>query len=258
MIRPFVKRAWRVGRRFYGIWLAVSLALVAVLVVIFGLILYTISPEAWREEASALGVPLETAYANFKGLMALEFSIVTGLVASTVAAMVAGGSIQADMRNGVYELLFGNGVQPGQLAKALLAASLSAAAALYLFTVGAIAAVVSMAAPEALVALPSLVLAPLACIVSGAVLIVAVGLAKPNTFKIATGVGAAKNLAYTLAAAPGMALTFILIPFMATMDMATAALVTSLLSAAVIAGSVGLIFLTPRLVNIEELITQAE
>ncbi|MEZ0319653.1 MAG: hypothetical protein ABWK05_06665 [Pyrobaculum sp.] len=258
MIRPFVKRAWRVGRRYYGIWLAVSLALTAILVVIFGLILYTVSPEALREEASTLGVPLEVAYTNFKAMVALLFSILMGLSASTVAAMVAGGSIQADIRNGVYELLFGNGVSPGQVAKALLATSLSAAAALCLFTAAALAIVITAVAPEAYVILPTLVLAPLACLVSGAVLIVAVGLAKPNTFKIATGIGATKNLAYTIATAPGVALTFILVPFMATMDLSTATFVTSLISAAVIAASVGLIFLTPRLVNTEELVTQAE
>ncbi|MEZ0248184.1 MAG: hypothetical protein ABWJ97_02825 [Thermoproteus sp.] len=258
MIAPFVKRAWRTGRKYYGVLLAIGLALTVLLAFIFAAALYTVTPASLEREAAALGIPLEVAYRNFKALFLLLFSTVAGLMASTTAALVAGGSIQADMRNGVYEMLFGNGVPPAELARALLATALSAAAAFYLFAVALVAAVALLTAPEAIAILPALALAALASVVSGAVLIVAVGLAKPNTFKIATGIGTAKELAYTIALAPPTALMLATIPFLHTVDLHTATAVISIISIAMIAGSIGLLTATPRLVNKEELITQAE
>jgi len=256
---PFIKRAWKVGRAAYGTTFAITLIVGLAMSLTFAVVLATVRPEDLVEETSRLPhLPLEVAYANFKALFIMLAAITVAAMAGAVAAMVVGGSIQSDSRNGVYEVLLSNGVTPGQLAKALFYTAMSATAAFYLLAVALTALVAALAAPEAWPILPAAALAALASVFSAAALILAVGLAKPQLFKIRTGVGATQNLAYLLALLPSMALTFVIIPFLVSLDVETATIVISAISAAVIATSVAAVLLAPRFLNREELIAPGD
>jgi len=250
---PFVKRAWKVGRAAYGTTFAITLIMGLGVALSLAVALAVVPPEEVARDV--LHLPPEVAYANFKALFIMLTAITVAVMAAIVAALVVGGSIQSDSRNGVYEVLFGNGVAPGRLVKALFYTAMSAAAAFYLLAVALTALV---AAPEAWPILPAAALAALASVFSAAALILVVGLAKPQLFKIRTGVGATQNLAYLLALLPSMVLTFVIIPFFISLDVEMATIIISAISVAVIAVSVAAVLLTPRFLNREELIAPGD
>ena len=256
MMRPFLRRVWRSGRSYYGANLAVNGALAAIIALSAAFLIPLIRPENLR--GIPPGMSPQLAYERAVAVVVLTLSLASSIGASATAAMVAGGSIQADIRNGVYEVLLGNGVELAQIARGLLAASLSAAAALYLAALAAIGAVVALEAPAAMPVMPAAALAMLASVVSGAVLIVFIGLTKPELFKMATGVGATKNLAYTISLAPGVALLFSMLPFFGSLDLGGAVAVAVALSSAALALSAVLAVATPRVANREKLVSQAE
>jgi len=253
---PFVKRAWKVGRAAYGTTFAIALIMGLGIALFLAMVLATVSPEEVAKDVPHL--PPEVAYTNFKALFLMLVAIIVAFIAGGVAAMVVGGSIQSDSRSGVYEVLFGNGVAPSQLTKALFYTAMSAAIAFYLLAVALAAVITALAAPEAWPILPAAALAALASVFSAATLILFIGLAKPQLFKTRTGIGATQNLAYTLALLPSMALTFVLTPFLISVDVETATIVISAISAAVIVASVAAVLLTPRFLNKEELITPGD
>jgi len=253
---PFVKRAWKVGRAAYGATFAIMMIVDLVIALTFAVQLAAIRPEEVAKEVPYL--PLEVAYVNFKALIVMLAAIAVAVMAAVVAAMVVGGSIRSDSRNGVYEVLLGNGVAPDQLAKALFYTAMSAVAAFYLLAVALTTLIIALAAPEAWPILPAAALAALASVFSAAALILAVGLAKPQLFKIRTGVGATQNMAHLLALLPSMALTFVITPFLTSLDVETATIVISAISAAVIVASIAAVLVAPRFLNREELIAPGD
>ena len=154
--------------------------------------------------------------------------------------------------------MLGNGVAPGQLTKALFYTAMSAATAFYILAVALAAVITALAAPEAWPIMPAAALAALASVFSAAALILVVGLAKPQLFKIRTGVGATQNLAYLLALLPSMALKFATTPFLISLDVETATIVISATSAAAILASVAAVLVAPRFLNREELIAPGD
>jgi len=253
---PFIKRAWKVGRAAYGATFAIMMIVDLVIALTFAVQLAAIRPEEVAKEVPYL--PLEVAYVNFKALIVMLAAIAVAVMAAVVAAMVVGGSIRSDSRNGVYEVLLGNGVAPGQLAKALFYTAMSAVAAFYLLAVALTTLIIALAAPETWPILPAAALAALASVFSAAALILAVGLAKPQLFKIRTGVGATQNMAHLLALLPSMALTFVITPFLTSLDVETATIVIFAISAAVITASVAAVVVAPRFLNREELIAPGD
>ena len=135
---------------------------------------------------------------------------------------------------------------------------MSAATAFYILAVALAAVITALAAPEAWPIMPAAALAALASVFSAAALILVVGLAKPQLFKIRTGVGATQNLAYLLALLPSMALTFATTPFLISLDVETATIVISATSAAAILASVAAVLVAPRFLNREELIAPGD
>jgi len=255
-IAPFIKRAWKVGRAAYGTTFAIALIMGLGIALFLAMVLAGVSPEEVAKEVPHL--PPEVAYTIYKTLFLMLVAIIVAFLASGVAAMVIGGSIQSDSRNGVYEVLFGNGVAPGQLTKALFYTAMSAVAAFYLLAVALAAVITALAAPEAWPILPAVALAALASVFSATALILVVGLAKPQLFKIRTGIGATQNLAYLLALLPSMVLTFVIVPFFISLAVEMAAIVISAISVAIIAISVVAVLLTPRFLNREELIAPGD
>ncbi|BDR91684.1 hypothetical protein Vsou_07770 [Vulcanisaeta souniana JCM 11219] len=219
MIRAYLRRAWRVGRTYYLVTLITLLAVMVFVIAQFVFIIITVNPE----NIHGVKMPIEEAVAFTRVLMLIILIGMTSLMVSLLSATIVLGTIQADIQNGVFEVLFGNGVSDRDLIKALYIVGLSSFAMFYLLAKALMIIPLYIVIPKILSTLMvATLLAPFGVGLFTTGLSVLIGLSKPKYFKISTGIGSTKNLAFTMVSLPGLIILFsIMIPIITTATSAT-------------------------------------
>ncbi|WP_243679924.1 hypothetical protein [Vulcanisaeta souniana] len=186
----------------------------------FVFIIITVNPP---ENIHGVKMPIEEAVAFTRVLMLIILIGMTSLMVSLLSATIVLGTIQADIQNGVFEVLFGNGVSDRDLIKALYIVGLSSFAMFYLLAKALMIIPLYIVIPKILSTLMvATLLAPFGVGLFTTGLSVLIGLSKPKYFKISTGIGSTKNLAFTMVSLPGLIILFsIMIPIITTATSAT-------------------------------------
>ena len=201
MIRAYLKRAWRVGRAYYFATLLALFATMVILEALFTLLIATVNPQYIH----GVNMPIGEAVAFVKAMLAMMLTGMITLFTSIISSVIVLGTIQADIQNGVFEMLFGNGMDDRELAKALYAVGASSIIPLYLVAEAiALAPLYVVASSTLSQLLESMLTTPLGLGLFTVGLGVYVGLSKPKYFKISTGLGSTKNLAFTIVSLPSL------------------------------------------------------
>ncbi|WP_054853720.1 hypothetical protein [Vulcanisaeta distributa] len=128
MIKAYLRRAWSVGRTYYLITLMVLLLATVFVTAQFDYIIITVNPG----NIHGVNMPVSEAVTFTRVLMLIILIGIVSTVVSLLSATIVLGTIQADMQNGVFEVLFGNGLSDKELIKALYIVGLTSFAAFYL------------------------------------------------------------------------------------------------------------------------------
>ncbi|WP_054842881.1 hypothetical protein [Vulcanisaeta distributa] len=211
MIKAYLRRAWSVGRTYYLITLMVLLLATVFVTAQFDYIIITVNPG----NIHGVKMPVSEAVAFTRVLMLIILIGIVSMMVSLLSATIVLGTIQADIQNGVFEVLFGNGLSDKELIKALYIVGLTSFTAFYLLAEAMVIIPLWLTVPNVLSTLLIAVLLtpPLGVGLFTNGLSVLIGLSKPRYFKISTGIGSTKNLAFTLVSLPSIIILFsVIIP----------------------------------------------
>ncbi|MGC8543704.1 MAG: hypothetical protein ACP5NQ_07150 [Vulcanisaeta sp.] len=201
MYKAYLRKAWKVGRTYYFMALIGLLAVMVFVVAEIAFIIGTISPETIH----GVKMPINEAVIFSKIMLTLILVSIISLFVSILSSTIVLGTIQADIQNGVFEVLFGNGMDDSGLIKALYITGVSSFIIFYVLAEIMVIVALSLTAPFIISSLLSvIVLVPLGVGFFTAGFSVFVGLSKPKYFKISTGFGATKNLAFTVVSLPSL------------------------------------------------------
>lgn len=208
MIRAYLRRAWKVGRAYYFATIIIMLVVMAFTI---AFMVYGVS-SATPESVHGVNLPPNLAVIFTKYMLTLFVSTLIAMFVSMLSSIIVLGTIQADMQNGVFEILFGNGVSDGELIRALFIVGFSAFAVFFVIAevlVMAMFIVTHVSLPYVLII--DIILVPLSTGLFTTGLSVFVGLTKPKYFRISTGIGSTRNLAFTVVALPSLVILMITI-----------------------------------------------
>ena len=206
MIRAYLRRAWKVGRTYYFITLLTILIAMLFTITMLAFVIATANPE----DIHGVNLPAEEAMAFVRASMPVILMGMVSLFVSMLSSLIVLGTIQADVQNGVFEVLFGNGVSDKELIKALYLVGLSSFAVFYLLAeIIAIVPLYIVAPNITYSLLAAMLLTPLGVGLFTTGLSILIGLNKPKYFKISTGIGSTKNLAFTLVSIPSLVILII-------------------------------------------------
>ena len=206
MIKAYLRRAWRIGRTYYFITLLTMLIVMLFTIIMFTFIIATANPEYIH----GVNLPAEEAVAFVRVSISIFLIGMVSLSVSILSSIIVLGTIQADVQNGVFEVLFGNGVSDKELIKALYLVGLSSFTVFYLLAEIITIVPLYIIIPNITYSLlATTLLTPLGVGLFTTGLSILIGLNKPKYFKISTGIGSTKNLAFTLVSIPSLVILII-------------------------------------------------